>query len=788
MGQDPASIHWRQIKTKHFRIIFPAENEKESRRLSFLLESSYQPVSQGLNHRPGITNVILHPRAVMSNGLVSWAPKRMELYPCPPQGIYAQEWLEQLALHEFRHVVQISKMNQGFTHWLNLLFGQQASSLVLGLFIPSWFMEGDAVATETALSLTGRGSYPIFESEFRAQLVEKGKYSYDKAVLGSYKDAIPDRYVLGYHLVGYGRITYGQELWQSAINKTARMPFMITPFSRGIKQVSGLSKDEFYKKALNSLDTLWTAIDHKNQGDVQNTLVPAHPLPYADYHFPAVMEDGSIFCLRTGMNDIPRFISFRPGDRERILYTPGTLAQDAVGYQSHKIIWTEEIPDIRWENRSYSVVKIRDLEKGQTRTLRKRTRFFAPSPSADFSKVVVSESSITGQNAIVILNTSDGSEEFRFSSGDNEQFLTPVFDDKATHILAIALGEHGKNIVEIDILTHRIRNLTQPSSIEINGPVYHDNRIIFVGAYSGIDGIYSLDTANSTISQVFASRFGIKDVGFKGTDSLLFSNYQYGGHRPTVAFARPGKSLQKNNFPEFGTRLDSSLRAIEGRVNFNDKSLQDSELVMKAKPYYKLLHLFHFHSWAPAYIDAGNQNINPGIQFLSQNMLSTSTLSLGWEYNQIEQEGRFKANYTYLGWFPLLDLKFEDGLRAFERSNGIRYTYYETDLKARLSLPLNFSRNKYYRFIQPYIGTTLEIVKHTSSSPSDLFEGNIQILDWGFYAHNILRYTNKDIFPRWGQSLNLVTRQTPWGDAKFGDIYCGTANLFFPRDPASSQH
>ena len=52
----------------------------------------------------------MHTRTAQSNGLVAWAPKRIELFTTPHQQIYSQDWLEQLALHEFRHLVQLDKI------------------------------------------------------------------------------------------------------------------------------------------------------------------------------------------------------------------------------------------------------------------------------------------------------------------------------------------------------------------------------------------------------------------------------------------------------------------------------------------------------------------------------------------------------------------------------------------------------------------------------------------------------------------------------------------------------
>ena len=167
--------------------------------------------------------------------MVAWAPKRVELYATPPQNDGTQTWLDHLATHEYRHVVQMDDLERGFTQILNTIFGQQATALVVGLYLPLWFMEGDAVCTETVLGESGRGREPEFEQELRAQLLEKGAYSYDKAVLGSYKDYVPNRYNLGYYLVGKSRQHYGDEFWRNTIVRIGESPMKVNCFSAGLK-------------------------------------------------------------------------------------------------------------------------------------------------------------------------------------------------------------------------------------------------------------------------------------------------------------------------------------------------------------------------------------------------------------------------------------------------------------------------------------------------------------------------------------------------------------------------
>ena len=108
-GQDPSKIKWNQINTEHFQLIFPKEFEAEAQRLANVLDYVYTYGSRTLEHQPKKISVLLHTQSTIANAFVTWAPKRAEFYTIPPQNIYPQNWLDQLAIHEYRHVVQIDK-------------------------------------------------------------------------------------------------------------------------------------------------------------------------------------------------------------------------------------------------------------------------------------------------------------------------------------------------------------------------------------------------------------------------------------------------------------------------------------------------------------------------------------------------------------------------------------------------------------------------------------------------------------------------------------------------------
>ncbi len=65
----------------------------------------------------------MHADGGVSNGNVALAPRKSELYTMPSQDP-TDDWLEHLCVHEFRHVVQLDKVNQGLTKDLYYLFGE----------------------------------------------------------------------------------------------------------------------------------------------------------------------------------------------------------------------------------------------------------------------------------------------------------------------------------------------------------------------------------------------------------------------------------------------------------------------------------------------------------------------------------------------------------------------------------------------------------------------------------------------------------------------------------------
>ena len=212
------SVKWNQLNTPNFMILYPIGFDVQAQRVANTLETIREPESKTMSALPKKISIILQNQSSFSNGFVTLAPRRSEFYAMPSQNynfIGTNDWLSLLATHEYRHIVQFQRSITGFNKFFYYLFGQQAVAGLSFAAAPQWFWEGDAVATETAFTPSGRGRIPYFDLVFRTNIMEGRTFNYHKQYLRSYKNNIPNHYVLGYNMVSYLRRKTGDPLiWE----------------------------------------------------------------------------------------------------------------------------------------------------------------------------------------------------------------------------------------------------------------------------------------------------------------------------------------------------------------------------------------------------------------------------------------------------------------------------------------------------------------------------------------------------------------------------------------------
>jgi len=784
-GEDPSNLKWKQIRSDHFRVIFPEDFSEGAQRFTGILEKYYENSSDQLGHRPRPIQVVIHNHSVVSNGFLAWAPKRMEVVTTPHADAYAQDALEHLALHEFRHVVQVDKLNQGFTSFLRVPFGQGGTGAVAGL-LPFWFLEGDAVDAETRLSLSGRGRLPSWEMEIKALLAGNDpNFSYEKAFMGSYRDFVPNHYKYGYQMVAHARERYGQGIWDSLVDYTAQKPFILYPFYFGLKKYAGSSKSGLYEETLSTLSAHWAeqAASRKLTPSVsRNNTAKKH---YTNYKFGRYLPGGRIFAQKSGIDQIDEYIIIDSlGGEERIL-RPGFYDPANISVSGGVVAWTEIQRDIRWQRRSYSVIKLYYLDRETERTLTRQTRYFAPDLNNDASKLVAIEADEQNRYSLILMDVSSGEVEQKLPSPGNKYLQYPVWSHSQGGIYLTALGDNGKIILYHDLESGTWTEIFDAGFEDIAELNVSGEYLAFRGTFSGIDNIYVVNLKTNECQQVTSSSFGafMPDISANG-EMILYSDYTSQGfdlheiHLDPVNFTPLNQVRDHREQKYLPSQEDETLARII-------KDLPDRSYDIL--PFRKISDLVNPHTWVPLYTDIENPDfldpaVYPGAMIFSQNKLSTATAMMGYEYR--DRDHFFHTSFTWSGWFPVIRLSYDLGGLPLvgappDNVNPLTKVKTDMDLSLEVSLPLNLTTNRYVAGMRPSLEYSLGRTYLYYSNPPG-YRDMLTFMDYRLYVYNYLKTSTRDIMPRFGQTFDLRFVSTPFEKEQIGTQVYFSAGLYLP--------
>lgn len=781
-GIDPASVKWNQITTSHFKLIYPVTFEKHAQYLANGLEYIYLPGARTIHLFTSKMAVIIHNQTTIPSSVTPYATKRIDLFTAPPQDMYPQDWMDQLIIHEFRHASQYSAINHGFTKALSYVLGEQGTIATIAFFVPFWFIEGDATVIETALHNTGRGRTPSFEMRLRTQIVQKGIYSYEKAINGSFRDFVPGKYELGYQLVGVARDIYGPDIWSRVLNDVGRRPYTFVPFSSAIKSQTGYNKYGLYDTLTHVMQKRWLEQDKSIHENNHQVLTKNPDRQYINYNLPLAISDSLIVAVKSSLDDLQKVTLINQEGKEKKLFTAGVnFAPESLSSSDSVLYWSEMTNDPRWSFRDFRVIKSYKYQTGKIEQLTHCTRYYSPSVTKDGKFIAAAEVTPDNNYFLVILNSKDGSLVKKISTPDNLLFIHPKWASDGKSIVSVVFGKQGNSLAKTDPETGYTELLLPCSSLEIKRPSFFRNFIIYQASYNGIDNFYALDLKTHEVAQVTSSRFGATDAFVvEDQSAIIYSDYTSEGYRLVKEALNPAK-WDKISIPV--TSAFPLAEKLTQQENFIFDADSVPKIKFETKPYRKAFSLFNFHSWAPVGIDIQNFTVRPGITFLSQNLLATNVTTLGYLYDQNQRTGKYYLSLSNESLYPAIDVNIDYGGRrdilVNNMNDSIQVKWKELNLSTGIRLPLKWTHNVWRRSFQPEIGLSYKYLKMDESVPDQFEHKKIIAADYSLNATNLMKTSLRDLYPRWGQQLQINYNHTPFEEGS-NSIFAGQLTLDFP--------
>ena len=811
-GADPLHIGYRQIITDRYRLVFDKKMTEQALLLATSLDTIIPQVSLSMRHTPKRIDIVLHSNIAYSNGLVSWAPRRIEMYSYPSYDGDSQLWLTHLASHEYRHVVQTSKLNYGFTKFLYCLFGEQATGAVLGVYVPTWFLEGDAVVTETALTQSGRGRKASFEQEMKAAILTDGRPTYDQAYFGSFKRYLPDYYHMGYLTVSAARLRYGSELWSNAVERVGRRSWSITPFNRSLRLQTGMRKLGVYAQSTGDWENMWRE-QEASIIQTPKTILCKSKYDYAEYIKPQIVGS-EIIAYRTGPDVLSQFVKIDPDGHEKIIATPSYRNEQDFVLSGDTIVWSERISHPRWENGGKSRIMMRRTDKGiRHKITHGRGHYSAPSVAPDGKRIAAVKIDRSNVNSLIIIDFKGKELSAHAYELDNDISSTQWVDNEK--IVYIRTTRNGRHIELYNLKTNEIQQLTDDTFSFVKHLHAAQGKLYFTSDATGIDNIYMLDLSDDFSStaqlpqpiRITSAKYGADWASVRG-NTLYYSDYSASGY----SVASTPLTTRATDSPispmlEVAEKLKSEETQLQSQLPEN----QPQEHTVRR--YSRILHALNPHSWGPINVDATDINVRPGISVSSQNLLGTTIWQAGINIDKSDRDEFFFAKFTYNTLYPKFIFKATYGWQDYEFDALYQLTYqtgevdylrvfyddrqYVAKLKAQVSQPLTFNRGGWLNHIEPYIGATFydytpvtiykQDVEYTprgfylsgDAVGYDMYDYRYGDMTYGIYAYTLRRTATRDIGYRWGFTADFAYRNSLF-NIDIGECYSINTKFYFP--------
>ena len=818
-GGTPSAVKWMQLEGDTYKVIYPEGADSLAKRYLWLLQENNRAVMLGLGGiNPVKLPVILYNGTANSNGMVVWTPKRMELYTLPMRYSYPIRWEEQLAVHESRHVGQMTHFTKGIYKLGSVLLGEQASPIGVGLYGPRWLLEGDAVIAETELTNSGRGRNAEFMEYFRAAFMEGDTRNWDRWRRGSYKKYSPGIYPVGYLVNSTARYRTGNYEYAGDVLENSVMRFYDLNL---YTKVAGTSPTKMFREGQQMMTQMWQEeLSHRGTITSPEEILQKRGKGYAEYRSPVVIGKDSVLYIKYSFNKGTQLVLVQ-GGKEQVL-RPMASSVAEIRHSGGKLYFTENVSSSRWSNAVYGRLYSLDLDKllggsadaGENgkAIVQLSGREYYKSPDVCGNTLLVEEYLPQGGSAVVLMDAGSGEVLERIPAPFGGEITEAAF--AGNDIYALAITDLGLGLFKWNGSGEWERVIAeQAAGIEnLRGGVLESGEkvLYFLSDIDGVRNVYMLDLAAGELSRLTNSLYGASEAYLSGGE-LYYSSLETSGKYPVKVAVKEAKNCGSEYDPVFE---DGQLWGMyrykvaeelsrQARTALRENGLLASDQVigerngtsiveygesekefgerMVPKEYSKAGHLFRVHSWAPVYynvdriMESDYDNlyhvVSAGATVYSQNTLGTAVSMLGYSYRDGFHGGHFKFKYS--GWLPVLQVSAD--VNAQQRYkidvNNNEITSEPTSgahmaLQALAYIPLTFNSHGWQRGIVPQVSLDFNNDSYYDRLEYEWRNKSAVTAALQFYTMRERAYSG--IFPRWGIGGVAKLRTAVQGGSNFG--------------------
>lgn len=573
----PPNLQWQQLKTPHFKIVFPNGEDSVAWRTGRILESEYSKVQELADG--ALTNfpIILNNYNDRSNGFVTPFHFRSEIEIPPIKGKALNpqtgSWLEAVEPHELVHALHYSNTGGfGIGGLVNLFSPDLARSFHSA--IPSGITEGLATYHETAFVAPngGRGNHPYFYNQFNAVFDSPDRWSMGQmSHFPEHTRPFNRHYIGGYEFTDWLQDTYGEETSRKALNFYIDLPFL--GYGVALKHATGKWPATLYKE----FEVAKTEEENRSIASRESNLALDIPLKGASIHRPKWLDQHTLVFYASFYNGRPGFYTYNleTSDLTQIV-TTNSVTDYIYDLSDEKSTLTYAYyrSSVLYDRTYLSELVSFNLKDQSRKRLSQNGRVYAPE--------------ISGQHTYALQTSGASSRLVRFDAGEQNPMV--VADLGPHQIIEMAVNPEEPNQWAVIVNKRGLQGLWLVSGQSIQGDLeeepalafsrgsiydlsWHEtgDKLLLTSDHSGTMQVYEYDLNQDRLLQLTQSSYNAfeasyspdgKHIAFilqKGNEQLpaVLDEESFINTKIAPNFWKPDqKKLVFMNRPELGANMD----------------------------------------------------------------------------------------------------------------------------------------------------------------------------------------------------------------------------------------
>lgn len=539
LTQSSSSIKWETISNENVKLIYPDYLRDKSLYLANLVEhySHYVGLTYDIK-QPKQFTLVIRPEMGEPNGFVTLGPRRSEWFSSSSftDFVGSSEWYQTLAIHEYRHVVQFDNYKKNSVKGVSYFFGDIGEQFLAFTGLQSWYMEGDAVWSETKYTDAGRGRSPMFMARLKALVLSNKIPTYDEFVNGSYNNSLVNQYVYGYVLISNATKKFGDDFWKKVIFDVTVYPHPFKLYS-SFKTHSGQDFIDFYNETMNELKAEWSK-------DADPS-VPAQK--YRENIFP-YKEGNATYSLYYDLDSYWSLYKEVAGKKEKIAELPFVKELNQFHMANGKAVYAQYLPDSRYGYKGSSDIILMNINTGDKKKITFGQRLYSPRLNKSATKIYATEFTTHHQWNLSEFDLNGNKlrsvhlKDFNFSE------IYPINDNEVFAILADSSGH--KSLARVNLQTNEVKNLLPASRNNIYSLTSDEaENIYFQAQYMGATDIFRIGKSGG-LAQCTQSKISATTPSVNG-QTLYYSNQDSYGSKVAMSSLADCKQMDSSSLVNF---------------------------------------------------------------------------------------------------------------------------------------------------------------------------------------------------------------------------------------------